>query len=458
MPFDKYDAESIIEYARKLAGKTLSENISKEAEILYGGKGSFGNIVEEAYFGYSRNSNAEADFKEAGLELKSSPLKKLRNGEYRAKERLVMNIINYFDIVNEDFSRSSFLEKNRHLLLIFYLYEKDKSVLDYLIKLVGDWEFPPEDLEVIRQDWQKIADKISAGRAHELSEGDTFYLGACTKGSNSSTLRAQPFNELKAMQRAFSLKQGYVNHIIAKISGEKQGYGKLIRSVKEVRKKGFEEIVISKFQKYYGKKISEILMEKDLNLNPSAKNFTANLTKALLGIELQNEIEEFEKAELIVKTVRLKENLLPKEDMSFPAFDFQSLVEETWENSEFKNILEHKFLIIFLKITGNDLVFDKVTFWNMPFDDIVKAKLVWMEAKRILKNGNIVKELQENRRLTNFPSKKFSEVAHIRPHAKDKDDTLPLPTKDKLTGLQSFTKQSFWLNSRYIRDEIFLKF
>lgn len=205
MPFDKYDAESIIEYARKLAGKTLSENISKEAEILYGGKGSFGNIVEEAYFGYSRNSNAEADFKEAGLELKSSPLKKLRNGEYRAKERLVMNIINYFDIVNEDFSRSSFLEKNRHLLLIFYLYEKDKSVLDYLIKLVGDWEFPPEDLEVIRQDWQKIADKISAGRAHELSEGDTFYLGACTKGSNSSTLRAQPFNELKAMQRAFSL-------------------------------------------------------------------------------------------------------------------------------------------------------------------------------------------------------------------------------------------------------------
>ena len=26
--------------------------------------------------------------------------------------------------------------------------------------------------------------KIAEGKAHELSEGDTFYLGACTKGAN----------------------------------------------------------------------------------------------------------------------------------------------------------------------------------------------------------------------------------------------------------------------------------
>ena len=42
--------------------------------------------------------------------------------------------------------------------------------------------------------------------------------------------------------------------------------------------------------------------------------------KAILGIELDKEIEEFEKAEIIVKTVRLKENNLPKEDISFSTF------------------------------------------------------------------------------------------------------------------------------------------
>jgi hypothetical protein len=36
------------------------------------------------------------------------------------------------------------------------------------------------------------------------------------------------------------------------------------------------------------------------------------LTKAILGIELNKEIEEFEKAEIQVKTVRLKENNLQK--------------------------------------------------------------------------------------------------------------------------------------------------
>ena len=36
-----------------------------------------------------------------------------------------------------------------------------------------------------RQDYKVISDKIKAGIAHELSESDTMYLGACTKGANA---------------------------------------------------------------------------------------------------------------------------------------------------------------------------------------------------------------------------------------------------------------------------------
>jgi hypothetical protein len=242
------------------------------------------------------------------------------------------------------------LEKNSHLLLVFYLYSSDADTLDYIIKLVDDWNFPNIDLEVIRKDWEFIKKKISDGRAHELSEGDTFYLGACTKGAKGGNPRMQPNSQQFAKQRAYSLKQGYVNHIVASIANETAGiYGKLIPSVTVIKKKTIEEIVISKFEPFYNNSIDEIVKALDINLNIDAKNFYANLTNAILNIELDKKIEEFEKADITVKTVRLKENNLPKEDISFPTFKYTEIINEKWDESEFKEILEHKFLFVFFQ-------------------------------------------------------------------------------------------------------------
>lgn len=247
--------------------------------------------------------------------------------------------------------------------MIFYLHQAGYDILDFIIKLVDEWSFPSTDLEIIKKDWETIKQKIVDGKAHELSEGDTYYLGACTKGANASSVRKQPFSNIPAKQRAYSFKQGYVNHIIASIAGEtKEVYGKLIPSVKEAKKKTIEEIVIEKFKPYYGKTIEEILEKIGVELNTSAKSFFANLTKAILGIELSKEIEEFEKAEIQVKTIRLKENNLPKEDISFPTFKYEEIVNETWEDSDFKNILEHKFLFVFFQFKGNELILRKVKF------------------------------------------------------------------------------------------------
>ena len=41
-------------------------------------KGSLGQLLEEHYFGYKLNSNQQADFYEAGVELKVSPYQKLK--------------------------------------------------------------------------------------------------------------------------------------------------------------------------------------------------------------------------------------------------------------------------------------------------------------------------------------------------------------------------------------------
>ncbi|MFV0217166.1 Sau3AI family type II restriction endonuclease [Empedobacter falsenii] len=461
--YNQSDKQSIIDYAANLKDKSLRDLLDPNTiDNFYGGKGSFGQFVEEHYFGYKINSVSEPDFKEVGMELKCSPLKEIKNGDYRAKERLVLNMINYINVVNESFETSSFWNKNANILLIFYLYEKEKLPFDYIIKLVDEWNFSAQDLDVIKNDWLTITNKIKAGKAHELSEGDTFYLGACTKGANASSVREQPFSDIPAKQRAFSFKTGYVNHIIASISGGKQGYGKLLENRTLSASQNLEDYILSKFEKYKNKSINQIIEALGIELNPKAKNFTASLTNALLGIELDKKIEEFEKAELIVKTVRLKENNLPKEDISFPTFKYTELVKEEWEDSDFKDILEHKFLFIFLKYKGDELYFEKAQFWNMNYEHRVEAKRVWEKTKEIIVNGDIVKGFKTNKngvttRETNFPSKKNSFVAHVRPHAQNADDTYPLPIPDQFSGYTDYTKHCFWLNASYVRDEIYLK-
>jgi len=458
---DVNSAKSIIEYAKKLEGYSLREKCGEEIKNHgYKGKGNFGQLLEKFYFGYEPNSDANPDFKEVGIELKSSPLKTLKNGEIRSKERLVLNIINYLKVHEETFETSSFLKKNAHLLLVFYLHNKDLDLLDYLITIVDDWKFPNEDLKIIKQDWEFINHKIKDGKAHELSEGDTFYLGACTKGSTAlSSFRKQPFNKEKAKQRAYSLKRGYVNHIIANISQEENSvYGKIIKKPQILDNvQSIEDIIVSKFEPFYGNSPEEIGKKLGLSLNKKSKSYFAHLTNVILGIKSGQKIEEFVKADIQVKTIRLKENNLPKENVSFTAFKYQKLVEKDWEDSDFKNILESKFLFVFYQFDGDNLVLRKVKFWNMSYPDILEAKTVWGKMKNTLLQGKIIKEISNRGlRRTYFPKKTESRICHVRPHARDSNDTYILPVSDKKTGCSKFTKHSFWLNSNYIRDYIYL--
>ncbi|HEX9828120.1 MAG TPA: MutH/Sau3AI family endonuclease [Flavobacteriaceae bacterium] len=186
--------------------------------------------------------------------------------------------------------------------------------------------------------------------------------------------------------------------------------------------------------------------------------FFITFTNAILGLELGQKIEEFEKADIQVKTIRLKENNLPKEDISFPTFEYQELVKTDWEDSDFKNILESKFFFVFYQFEGENLILRKVKFWNMSHSDILEAKNVWEEMVKTVSNGEIVKKVTDKGvRKTFFPKKTENRISYIRPHARNAADTYELPVADKLTGLSEFTKHCFWLNASYVKDEIYLK-
>jgi DNA mismatch repair protein MutH len=457
LPYDIKSRASIVAYAKQLEKQSLLQACpSLRSKLNAKNKGAFGTTLEAHYFFYKPNSDSQPDFPEAKLELKCTPLKALKNKTLVSKERLVLNVINYLSIVNETFNSSSFYSKNATLLLIFYLYDQKLGTLEYIIQLVALWSFPEDDLAIIRRDWESILNKIKAGKAHELSEGDTLYLGACTKGADSTSVRSQPYSTIKAKQRAFSLKSKYVNHILGSITNQTLGVSaKIITKPAILKKQSLEQFVLDKFSPHYGKNATALTSEFSLSINPAAKNFYASLTRAILGIELSKQVEEFEKANIAVKTVRIEESGNIKEHLSFPYFDYQTLVLETWDDSVFKETLEQKYFFIFFRKHGRHLRLENAMFWNMPHDDIAVAKKVWIMTRKVVNAGNVVKALQGTRRLTNFPASSDNPIAHVRPHAKNAADAVALPVADRLTGATHYTKHSFWLNSNYVRDHIF---
>ncbi len=475
LPYNPKEKQSIIDFAKNLVGKSIANEFKEELEKLplsKRDKGQLGKVIEQLYFQYKPNSDSRADFYDAGLELKSSGLKQLKNGQYRAKERLVLSIINYLNVVDENFENDFLKNKNGHLLLIFYLYVKGINQLASEIKLVGDWKFPPEDLQIIKNDWLFIRQKIIDGKAHELSEGDTFYLGACTKGATAlKSFREQPNNKIKAKQRAFSLRPSYLNHIIANIAGEqKKNYGKILNKKKPTAQKSIEDLVMDMFRPYAGKTTSKISNELNLNLKKSSKNYYACISKAILGIELDKKVEEFEKAEIAVKTIRVEENDVIEQSISFPAFKFEEIYEEHWISSNMKELVEKKFLFIFFKSDGNEYKFERALFWNMPYEDRNQVRLVWLKTKLIVQRGEIFKEYAKDKKgnlrytrkgelikLNNFPKSTENRVCHIRPHGRNAKDTYTLPVKDKILGTDKYTKQCFWFNKSYVKNEIYLK-
>lgn len=455
LPYIKSSKESIENYALNLREKTFKDvllndpNITNEDRSLLfeyynnpRSKGSLGQLIEKHFFFYDINSRSEADFNEAGVELKVTPYTKKANGDLRAKERLVLTIINYMkDYEEEDFLKSHVYEKCALMLLIYYLYEPNKDRLDYVINYIKLFQFPEEDLEIIKNDYKIIIDKIKKGKAEEISEGDTNYLGACTKGANANSLREQPFSDKKAMQRAFCLKNSYMSYILNHyIVNKTEKYESVIKDARILREQTLEQYIINKLQPYYNQDIEFLKHKFNIPYQASNKSFTYLLAKGMLEV-VNEKIEEFEKANIKIKAIRLRPDGMPKESMSFPTFKYTEIINENWLGSElYETFSTTKYLfMIYQYLDDNTLVFKKAMFWNVPEKDLnTEIKRVWKNTVEKIKNNEY----------DNLPKISESPILHVRPHGQNKNDTYPT-----LDGKNS-TKKCFWLNASYIKQQI----
>ena len=349
--YDDTDLNSVLNYAKKMENSTFRDilNLCKEYILeadngnkmnrsekfinslkndklltLNNAKGQLGNFIEKFYFGYEPNSNQNADLDKIGVEIKQTPIDIKKDGTLTAGERLVITMISYKDPVEDDFYKSHVYEKINKILLVQYIRDKSKNRLDNQIKYVNLFTPPPEDLEIIINDYKVITQKIKEGKAHELSESDTYYLGACTKGSTAqSSWREQYYgNHIPAKRRAFCLKNSYMTHVLQDyVLTHKLENESIIKNIDELKHLSFEQIIISKIERYKNKTDKELcsLFDREYNNN---KSQWIDLCFRMLGIK-GNHAEEFEKANVKVKAIRLEENGKNRESMSFPSFKYK---------------------------------------------------------------------------------------------------------------------------------------
>ena len=440
--YDITNPESIEAYAKRLIGQSLRDVLPSDARTTYQsgrGKGNLGDLVEQEYFGIHPGNISAPDFIEAGVELKTTPLKRVGKS-FRAKERLVLQMIKYNDVHKEDWEHSTFLAKNGLLLLMFYLWESGVAPIDYVFKIARLWSFPEADLEIIRDDWETIVGKIRDGRAHELSERDTRYLAACTKAATGAVLRSQPFCSQDAQPRAFSLKPSYMNFVIDESIGAQSAV-----TAEELKTgKTLEQLIHERFMPYVGMTADQIAREVGVTADRAAKNYYSVLTnrmlRPILGIASDREVAEFEKAGITMRTMRLKPTGTPKEAVSFKAFDYIDLVNQEWLTSDLRNELMRRFFFIVYDLDKNDVpTLARTQFWSMPQEDVDGPGRECFERTVAL--------IREDK-AEHLPRSTENRVCHVRPHGRDASDKVLTPTG------RWVTRKSFWLNQRYLAGQL----
>lgn len=461
--------EEVTQLLASAEGKSFREIDQTGRGASSGNKGSLGNIIEESVLHYPINSDKEADILvgDTRYELKVTPLHHVGKGKKKkttAKERLVLDIINYLNLPSEEFETSQFWKKSKNIIVVYYYDDREdkkkQSRLDCKIFKSIVLHYDADDLATIRKDWQLIHDKVKDGHADQLSESDTDYLAACTKGATAKkSMRKAPApnnsaeESILAKQRAFSYKVSYMNSIVERALVEKLPQYRLPMEEGQT----LTQFVVSMMGRFEGHSVAEISHELGLDVG-KAKQSKAQLALRILGTKSNrvDQIEQFQKANVTkLKTIVFYPDGLPKEHMSFRQItedEWAGLSDPSasWEDSFLYEFFEeNKFLFVpfdspvpYKNHEPDNDILRHSFLWNMPEIDIQRyVKPVWEKLHELMMSGQ---SIHYGRGTNLLPGASFNNVCHIRPKGQNSSDCVNLPNGETIP------KQTFWLDKSYV--------
>lgn len=447
----------LLSHAKKLEGKQLKD-IAEATELnrwlsKKKNKGAIGNAIQACYFNIPANSIREADFNFHDLELKVTPIKQNKNKSLTSKERLSLTMIDYMNDYKFDFYNSAIWHKSEQMLLVFYLYEEGVDPKEFKILKVEKFTIPSEDLPQIQKDYDDIMYKIETGEAHLLSESQTTYLAASTKGAGGDKdWRQQPKSDVLAKQRAFSFKPKYIAAYFNSIYNSSSSYSLQLNQGQTLN--DFINEQLQQFTDLNTEKIEKKLTyfpEKKLKDN---KGYLPSLTSKMFGIEgtVLDDIEQFQKGNIKFKTIRLRQKKSDNQDMSFPNIDFHEVRDVEFEDSSWYEWFgETKYLFVIYEDTAEGTIFRQHLLWHAPPEILAELEKLYNHVKWQLLNNLVEIDIKSNVNgqeiwYNNLPGKNFVNFFQIRPKGNKGSEFTTLPDGRK------FKKQCLFLNKEYIHS------
>lgn len=506
--YNKNDVYSIYAYARKIEGKTLLTILHEagltEEEIEWvhskeSDKGLPGKIIEASYFGYELNSRQEADFEQAGAELKTTAVDKDKTTQmYKAGETLSITQIDFNHPVEEDFFHSHLYDKLKMLLVIFYHRDKElASKLLYKVLFASLFCPTDKDIAIIQSDYRAINEKIKSGRAHELSRSDGIYLSTAPKAAKSAIMITPFYGGEQIVKRSYTLRKEYVNVILAGYHTRDKEEEEFITDLRELEQRSFAEIIQQRFEQHVGWGIWDIAdtlnhhaeQIKDfyefplIPIGQVTKATLPLITARMLGLRALRS-EEFTKAGIVVKTVLFNKHGTNTQKFRLGDVDFmeiynapppyidteldeygntQEVIRTSWEESDlFAQLDGLKYLfVVYQEDCDGEIVFKGSKLWAMSDEDIELAQLDWFDIKAVLKRGVQLTIGPDGRTYNDFPGVAQARRIHLRPHGArafyvDHDGSSwgngQLSDTELLPDGRRMTRQSYWLNNSFVKE------
>jgi DNA mismatch repair protein MutH len=346
-------------------------------------------------------------------------------------------MIDYGALAQETWATAS-VRKKLTILFVFFEHIPDLPKSAFPIRTVLLWEPDATTASFIGADWERVWTKVRHGEAHLLSESDGRIMGPCTKGADSTTLRKQPFSPEPAKSRAFALKPAFTLDLYQRTVRQRVEESLVANHITSPTAE-FEGRLLERFKHFEGRTVDDVAAELGFPRS-TAKSYAAMILRRAFGAKsFRARIREFEQIGVTPRMTRVSSDLMPYEALSFPAFRYSELLEETWEDSDLLSRIEYMLIVPVhgeMKSTPQGSCrFGRPVFWRPDSAELETIRREWEVFRLEIRNG----------RASNLTPASETVAVHVRPHARNAADTDVAP----LIG--AVVKKSFWLNRPFVR-------
>ncbi len=199
-----------------MAGQTLGD-VARSLDIpvprdLKRDKGWQGQLIE-LYLGASASTQAQPDFVELGVELKTLPL----DCTGRPKESTYVCTVPLDNTHQLSWQQSWLRNKLSHVLWV--PIEADPAI-PLAKRTIGNailWQPTPEQEQALRQDWEELMDMVCLGQLEKISAHHGKYLQIRPKAANARALcpaTDKDGNRIMTLPRGFYLRTSFTRQIL----------------------------------------------------------------------------------------------------------------------------------------------------------------------------------------------------------------------------------------------------